>query len=1103
MRNSIFWQFGIAIPLALAGVTATTSGNHVLAQLTPDDSLGVESSTVTVEQFRDLIRGGAIRDSALFHSFDEFNVGDGRSVLFDLQNNTDILNIFTRVTGSSSSQILGTLGVLNDLGNANLFLLNPNGITFGANASLQLNGSFFATTADGFGFDNFTFSASGQEAPPPLLTVSIPRFASFRDNQGDIAVNQGNLTVNQGQSLSLLGGNVTVTGSGNVNPRPFNLNAPDGRIEIGSVGGSGSVSLTQTDAGFVLDYEGIETFGDITLNQFAYVDTNGENGGSLQLQGRDITLSDRTWIFVDTLGAGTGGGIVVNSEQLILEDGSRLTADVLGSGQGGNITVNASDSVQITGVSEDGQSGSTIAAQVFSDFTGNAGDLTINTSQLLIQDGAQVDVNTFGQGDAGDITIRANSVNLDSGALIQANTSGQGDAGAISITATESVSLSNDSDAARLTAIANAVLSTGNGADLTITTPNLSLSGNTGVLTSTAGDGNAGNLIINASESISLTNGSQLQAAAIALNEASIGGAPGNIVINAEGASVTIDNSIVGTTIINSASNTGGGDISINASSFSLTNGSNLTSSLRSGQGDAGDITIQSNSVNLDSGAQIEASTFGQGDSGAINITATESVSLSNDSDATRATTIANIISSTGNGADLTITTPNLSLSGNTSVLTSTAGDGNAGNLIINASESIALTNGSQLQAAAIALNEASIGGAPGNIFINAESASVTIDNSIVGTIMDDSTSNTGGGDISINASSLSLNNASNLTSSLRSGQGDAGDITINVTGTILIEGIGSGVFSTTAQGGVGNAGTINIDSEAIIIRDGGEISVDNQGTGLGGNIDVASDTLTLDDGRITANNSNDSDGGNITLNISDYILLLNGDGTPDLSDTLGGSLALISADSDGDGGNITINTTALVAIPGQDSDITANSTGENTQGGQVTIDAEVVLGIQASDNDLPGRNDITAISQSGSAGTVTINSPQTNPQQEDIEPPEDVTDETDVVSQNACSIGIGSQLANSGRGGLPQIPGFTIRNDTVDVDLVDEVLPAPPPEAIKPHHRTTVTFTDSEGEEFKPAMGAVLLPNGMVQFVDYNPTEVYRDMYASVGCSS
>ncbi|WP_293084779.1 filamentous hemagglutinin N-terminal domain-containing protein [Moorena sp. SIO4A1] len=41
--------------------------------------------------------------------------------------------MLSRVTGTNVSNILGTLGVL---GNANLFLINPNGIVFGSNSRL-------------------------------------------------------------------------------------------------------------------------------------------------------------------------------------------------------------------------------------------------------------------------------------------------------------------------------------------------------------------------------------------------------------------------------------------------------------------------------------------------------------------------------------------------------------------------------------------------------------------------------------------------------------------------------------------------------------------------------------------------------------------------------------------------------------------------------------------------------------------------------------------------------------------------------------------------------------------------------------------------------
>ncbi|MFW5766152.1 MAG: filamentous hemagglutinin N-terminal domain-containing protein, partial [Coleofasciculus sp.] len=139
----------------------STGGNEgVVAQVIPDDTLGAESSVVTPDVIREIlsdrIDGGATRGANLFHSFLEFNIGEGRGVYF--ANPDGIENILSRVTGDNVSTILGRLGVL---GEANLFLLNPNGILFGANASLDIEGSFLGTTANSFTFpDGSEFSAT-------------------------------------------------------------------------------------------------------------------------------------------------------------------------------------------------------------------------------------------------------------------------------------------------------------------------------------------------------------------------------------------------------------------------------------------------------------------------------------------------------------------------------------------------------------------------------------------------------------------------------------------------------------------------------------------------------------------------------------------------------------------------------------------------------------------------------------------------------------------------------------------------------------------------------------------------------------------------------
>jgi filamentous hemagglutinin family protein len=221
-RTSLGWQtvslfgYGITVSLCLGLVVA---GAPAIAQLVPDNTLGAESSRVSPGQIREIpnerIEGGAIRGSSLFHSFQEFNVGEGRGVYF--ANPAGIETILSRVTGTNRSDIFGRLGVL---GNADLFLLNPNGIVFGPNATLDIRGSFVATTADRFTFPGGeTFSASDPQAAP-LLSVNVTpglQYGRLSRASGEALapeagtiVNQGNLSV--GQNLTLGGENLALQG---------------------------------------------------------------------------------------------------------------------------------------------------------------------------------------------------------------------------------------------------------------------------------------------------------------------------------------------------------------------------------------------------------------------------------------------------------------------------------------------------------------------------------------------------------------------------------------------------------------------------------------------------------------------------------------------------------------------------------------------------------------------------------------------------------------------------------------------------------------------------------------------------------------------------
>jgi|GEM_PF-325279 len=177
------------------------------AQITPDDTLGTESSQITtVNDFRELIEGGAIRGSSLFHSFEQFNIGEGQEAYF--ANPAGINNILGRVTGNDISAIFGTLGVE---GMANLFLINPNGMIFGPNAQLDIGGSFVASTANSFTFPGGNeFSAVNPEAPP-LLTINVTPGLQWGANQPKTTItNRGNLAV--GQDLTLAAGNLDLQG---------------------------------------------------------------------------------------------------------------------------------------------------------------------------------------------------------------------------------------------------------------------------------------------------------------------------------------------------------------------------------------------------------------------------------------------------------------------------------------------------------------------------------------------------------------------------------------------------------------------------------------------------------------------------------------------------------------------------------------------------------------------------------------------------------------------------------------------------------------------------------------------------------------------------
>ncbi len=234
------------------------------AQIIPDNTLPV-NSTVPNGCTVCLITGGTLSNDSqtLFHSFEQFSVPTGGGALF--QNDPDLTTIITRVTGALPSDIDGAITAQ---GNADLFLLNPNGIIFGPNAVLQVPGSFVATSADSIVFNDGSIFSATSSNTPPLLTVSTPTGLQMGTLPGEIRVDGPGtfpptlpgLFVSSGHTLALVGGDVTITGG--------TVSAPTGRLELGSAA-EGLISLTPVADGLDLDYAAVQEFGAITLSQGA------------------------------------------------------------------------------------------------------------------------------------------------------------------------------------------------------------------------------------------------------------------------------------------------------------------------------------------------------------------------------------------------------------------------------------------------------------------------------------------------------------------------------------------------------------------------------------------------------------------------------------------------------------------------------------------------------------------------------------------------------------------------------------------------------------------------------------------------------------------
>ena len=498
--------------------------NPLQAQITADTTLPNNSLVTTSDNNNIIIiDGGTTAGTNLFHSFLNFSLPTNSEAFFN--NSRAIKNIIGRVTGSNLSQIDG---LIHAKGNSNLFLLNPNGFVFGPNATLNIGGSFLASTADSIQFaDGSKFSTSPSQSST-LLTINFPVGLQFRQNSGEIRVlgsghklkiedanfailernpNPIGLQIKPGNTLALISSDIRVEGG--------TLTALEGRIELGSVE-SGFVGISPTFPGWNVEYEDITSFKDIQFSKQALADVSGFGSGSIQVQGKNITLMGGSVLLSQNLGTQTGGSINVNASNVLKLVGtapdqrirSQINTQALDMGHGGDVFISASQFMIQNGARVD-----TVTVS-----SGNSGDIFVDASKLVHLSGntptptefrsftSQIAARAQGAGKAGNIKVSTDQLTVLNGAnIVSASNLGTGIGGDVELNVTDSIELIGvDSVSLFSSSVGIATVLGGDAGNLTINTARLFLQDGGRVDASTFSFGKAGSITINASEAVEI-----------------------------------------------------------------------------------------------------------------------------------------------------------------------------------------------------------------------------------------------------------------------------------------------------------------------------------------------------------------------------------------------------------------------------------------------------------------------------------------------------------------------------------------------------------------------------------------------------------------------
>lgn len=797
----------VLIPIGLALLLGTTQG---YADVVFDHSALVPSAV----QGRQLSGAMSIRadygkqvGANLFHSFEHFTINQGETATFTNEGATAAIHhVIGRVTGGAVSTINGLLR--STISNADVYLLNPNGIVFAPEAQLDVQGAFHASTAasldfkGGGRFNALTLDNDVLTAAPVQAFGFLEQSAQ---NNGAITLNgtQLNQTANAVTTIDLVAGSIDIKNNAVVI-------VPAGEIRLAAMQGAGDVSLVKDannslplptitpsahNAGAITIVSGANNPNTAIIERSKLI-TSGNGSGRMALWGGDIVFqnarafndneTDSNYPEAQPMNATAEKGIAIQAQNLLV-DNSFISTDA-NQANGSNINVETTNTMLI-------HHGGGIKSDVVSQ--GNAGNIIISAGDLTIDGvrdpskmtGIYSNTSNISIGDAATIQVNANTLNIINGGHISSITQSSGQAGSIIMQA----GTLNIADSG---VVYSNSYAEGYAKNVAVQAKIVNITNGGRIYSSSFGKGSAGDVIVVVKDNLYIDgtdkSNNLLRGTGI-FSEARKSGIGGSVLVkaldNTNTPDITISNGgFISSTTYSNNHNTG--DVSITADTLTIskqqgTLQTGIFSNANQLKGNAGNIKIDVKTLTMNNG-DILANTFAQGKAGTMVINVKERAFLNHYSqiNSSASSGLGSTSESGGTGGSVILNAPLIVLDGASSISASSNTENKSGDIIINASL-LKVINNSFISAFNTGFGNA------GTININANDAAIIERNSKITVASNQNDA----GDIRINAVNKLYLLDSEITTSAASGKGDGGNISI---GTVNNQSMNSAGFKPT-----------------------------------------------------------------------------------------------------------------------------------------------------------------------------------------------------------------------------------------------------------------------------------------------------------------